>query len=138
MLERDELRIKAAKIIFHLEEMAYHDLFVRREWPPDGQTSAAVWLRFKQMGLAEPVPGMKNSTQYTELGKACRVDLFVAFMGAIETWDIPHTLLENGLIDDVDAERIWLASSETEAVRLLKAAVTRSYHFVCAGPRTIN
>jgi len=95
-------------------------------------------LRFKQMGLAEPVPGMKNSTQYTELGKACRVDLFVAFMGAIETWDIPHILLENGLIDDAQAERIWLASSEAEAVRLLKEAVTRSYHFVCAGPRTIN
>jgi hypothetical protein len=56
MLERDELRIKAANIIFHLEEMAYHDLFVRREWPPDGQTSAAVWSRFEQMGLAEQCP----------------------------------------------------------------------------------
>jgi tetratricopeptide (TPR) repeat protein len=41
---------KALGASFHLEEMAYRDLFVRREWPPDGQTSAAVWLRFKHPG----------------------------------------------------------------------------------------
>jgi hypothetical protein len=136
MLERDELRIKAANLPFGRDGISrlVCKTRVASRWADLGCSMVEV----RTNGFGRTVPGMKNATQYTELGKACRVDLFVAFMGAIETWDIPHTLLENGLIDDVDAERIWLASSETEAVRLLKAAVTRSYHFVCAGPRTIN
>jgi hypothetical protein len=55
------------------------------------------------------------------------IELLLACIGAIETWDIPFVLEEHGYAFEEEAHEVWQAKTGAEGLRLLKLLLLRAY-----------
>jgi hypothetical protein len=56
--------------------------------------------------------------------------MFMAFVGAWDTWDIPQILETNGYMEESEADEIW-SDPLTQAERKLYRYVLRAYFKFC-------
>jgi len=119
----NESAMSKAEIIAELENMVVARLFSGQLWLADRETICAYRRRLKQMGLVEQEP---LTWQVTPLGKELNVELFEAFIGLWDEWDVPFILEKYHLIDE-SAAAIWERMSEANAERLLSGYVKRAY-----------
>lgn len=71
-----------------------------------------------------------GTTRSTLLGKELQLDMFMAFVGAWDTWDIPQILETNGYMEESEADEIW-SDPLTQAERKLYRYVLRAYFKFC-------
>src|SRR5215831_18588919 len=99
-----------AEIIAELENMVVARLFSGQPWLADRETIPAYHRKLIQMGLWE-----HDCERTTPLGKELDVELFEVFMGIIYKWDVPFTLEEYGLLDELEFDAIGECTSEADA-----------------------
>ncbi|MBR0941568.1 hypothetical protein [Bradyrhizobium liaoningense] len=93
-------------VICKLHEITDHYLLGAGTWPADRERLPALYQTFRNLGLDEDVPDSPGTTRSTALGKELKLDLLMAFVGALDLWDIPHTLEAYGYIDESQAEEL--------------------------------
>ena len=115
-----------AEIIAELEAMAWHRLFDSRQWLADQETLWAVNQRLIEMGLVERISS--NTWQITPLGKELDIDLFEAFMGLWDVWEVPYILEDHHLIDEWESDCIYARMSrKADPESILAGVVRRAY-----------
>jgi hypothetical protein len=93
-----------AEIVAELEVMAWHRLFNSRQWLADQETLCAVNLKLTKMGLIERISS--DTWRFTLSGKELNVDLFEAFMGIWDVWEVPWILEDYRFIDEIEVDRL--------------------------------
>jgi hypothetical protein len=116
-----------AQIIAELENMVAVRLFGRQPWLADRETCCAIHTKLIQMGLVEVVSLEPQTWRHTPLGKELDVELFQAFMGHWNEWEIPMILEKYHLINEPEVDAIFECTSEADAERLLSGYVKRAY-----------
>jgi hypothetical protein len=94
-----------AEIVAELEVMAWHRLFNSRQWLADQETLYAVNLKLTKMGLIERIS--PDTWRFTLSGKELNVDLFEAFMGIWDVWEVPGILEEHRFIDEWEFDSLY-------------------------------
>ena len=92
------------EIVAELEAMAWHRLFNCRHWLADRETIYAVNQRLIKLGLLERISS--DTWRNTPLGRELNVDLFEAFMGLWDTWEVPWILEDYRFIDEIEVDRL--------------------------------
>src|SRR5258707_5282122 len=94
-------------IICKLHEIADHYLLGSGSWPAHRKFLPACRNTVRELGLKEDVPEMPGTTRFTALGKELNLDLFMAFVGAWDLWEIPFILKENGYLEESEADELY-------------------------------
>jgi hypothetical protein len=119
--------------VLYLHEIIGCRLHKSTSWPADDDEASAFWRTLEEMGLAEPVPGEKDTSRFTALGFDCGAPLASYFIGAHEPMEIPMMLEEHGLIEEEEAEAFY-SSLEDEYESVLEhvqVLVRRAYGRFC-------
>jgi hypothetical protein len=93
------------EIVAELEVMAWHRLFNSCHWLADQETLCAVNLKLTKMGLIERISS--DTWRFTLSGKELNVDLFEAFMGIWDVWEVPGILEEHRFIDEWEFDSLY-------------------------------
>jgi hypothetical protein len=93
-----------AEIVAELEVMAWHRLFNSRQWLADRETICAVNRKLMKTGLLERISS--DTWRNTPLGRELNVDLFEAFMGLWDAWEVPWILEDHRFIDEIEVDRL--------------------------------
>jgi hypothetical protein len=112
-----------AEIVAELEAMAWHRLFDSRQWLADQEAYWAVHQKLIKMGLVEHISS--DTWRNTPLGKELEVDLFEAFMGLFDMWEVPYILEDHHLIDEWESDSICARMSRKADPEFVLAAVVR-------------
>jgi hypothetical protein len=112
-----------AEIVAELEGMAWHRLFNCRQWLADRETISAVHQKLIKMGLLEHISS--DTWRNTPLGKELNIDLFEAFMGLFDVWEVPYILEDHHLIDEWESDSIWARMSRKADPEFVLADVVR-------------
>jgi hypothetical protein len=118
--------VDKTSIICKLHEITDHYLLGAGTWPADRERLPALYKTFRNLGLDEDVPDDPGTKRSTALGKELKLDLFLAFVGAVDLWDIPYTLEEYGYIDEFQAEELCFGPL-VEMERKLGSYVFQAY-----------
>jgi hypothetical protein len=81
-----------AFIICKLHEIADHCLLGAGTWPLDRESLSAFDKMVRSLGLDEDIPDSPCTARLTALGNELKLDLFMAFVGAWEMYEIPMIL----------------------------------------------
>ena len=115
-----------AEIIAELEAMAWYRLFDSRQWLADQETFWASHQKLIEMGLVEQVS--PDTWRNTPLGKELDIDLFEAFMGLFDMWEVPYILEDHHLIDEWESDCICARMSrKPDPESVLAGVVRRAY-----------
>lgn len=115
-----------AEIVAELEAMAWHRLFNCPHWLTDRETFWAVNQKLIEMGLVEQVS--PDTWRNTPLGKELDIDLFEAFMGLFDMWEVPYILEDHHLIDEWESDCICARMSrKPDPESVLAGVVRRAY-----------
>jgi hypothetical protein len=117
-------------IICKLHEITDHFLLGAGTWPADRERLPALYKTFRNLGLDEDVPESPGTKRSTALGKELKLDLFLAFVGAVDLWDIPYTLETHGYIDEPQTEELYFGPP-VEMERKLRCYVFQAYLQFC-------
>jgi hypothetical protein len=108
-----------------LHQMADLAISGRTAWPASPEDSDSVWKMLADSGVTEELSD--GTIRYTDPPASADIQLLVAVVGAIYTWDIPSVLEEQGYASEEEALAVWEAETEAEALRLLKLLIIRAY-----------
>jgi hypothetical protein len=115
-----------AGIVAELEAMAWYRLFNCRQWLPDQETFYAINLKLTKMGLIERISS--DTSRHTPSGKEFNVDLFEAFMGIWDVWEVPYILERHRLIEECESDSICAhMSTKANPEFVLVGFVRRAY-----------
>jgi hypothetical protein len=115
-----------AEIVVELEAMAWNRLFNCRPWLADRETFYAIHQKLIKMGLVEHITS--DTWQNTPLGKELDIDLFEAFMGLFDEWEVPYILEDHRLIDQWESDSICARMSrKANSESVLLECVRRAY-----------
>ena len=90
-------------------------------WPmPPGEELADFYKAVEIMGLGEP-------DCRSVVGEANDLDLLMAFLGILDSSEVPPVLQEKGLIDDAECEWLWTLLGDGVDHEVLRPAVKRAY-----------
>jgi hypothetical protein len=76
--------------------------------------------------LDEDVPNSPGTTRSTALGKELKLDLLMAFVGALALWEIPSILEGYGYIDESQADELYTGPL-VELERKLRCYIFQAY-----------
>ena len=96
-----------AAVICKLHEIADYYLLEEGVWPINQEFLQTFFKTVRELGLDEDVPEMPGTTRFTALGKELNLDLFMAFVGAWDLWEIPFILKENGYLEESEADELY-------------------------------
>ena len=117
-------------IICKLHEITDHYLLGAGTWPADRERAATLYKTFRNLGLDEDVPDSPGTKRSTALGKELKLDLLMAFVGAVDLWDIPFILEEYGYIEESEADELCFGPL-VEMERKLRSYVFQAYLQFC-------
>jgi hypothetical protein len=124
----DEQVLKCA-VIQDLHLMMGYRLFGDRPWLVDREDSVALNKKLDEFGLQERVPGTIDTTRCTTLGAELNLDLMMVFMGLWEECSMVEILVDHGLIDKLDASRIYnLLETCRNPELVLRPIVKKAFH----------
>lgn len=107
-----------------LHKLAHSAIFDPANWPLSGETVERLWRSLAEWGVTEELCG---TIRYTDPAASPEIELLLSCIGAIEPSDIPFFLREHGYASEKEALEVWEAETESEAYRLLKIILIRSY-----------
>jgi hypothetical protein len=121
--------IDRCAVIQDLHLMIGDRLFGDRPWLADRESCAALNKTLDKFGLQERVPGMIDTTRCTKLGAELNLDLMTVFMGLLEECSMVEILEYHGLIDKLDASRIYnLLETCRNPELVLRPIVKKAFH----------
>jgi hypothetical protein len=114
-----------AEIVAELEAMAWHRLFNSRQWLADRETAYAVNQRLMKLGLLERISS--DTWRNTPLGRELNLDLFEAFIGLWDAWEVPWILQDHRFIDEIEVDSLYAqmhrrANPESVLLRYVRQA----------------
>jgi hypothetical protein len=115
-----------------LHQMADLAISGRTAWPASPEDSDSVWKMLADSGVTEE--SSDGRIGYTDPRASADIQLLVAVIGAIHTWDIPFLLEEQGYASEEEAVEVWEAETDAEALRLLKLLIFRAYRIAYRPP----
>jgi hypothetical protein len=124
-------------IICKLHEIADHYLLGSGSWPAHRKFLPVFRKTVRELGLDEDVPEMPGTTQFTALGKELNLDLFMAFVGDWDLWEIPFILEDNGYLERSEADELY-NGPPLEAERKIRWYVLRAYLKFCNRSSLLN
>jgi hypothetical protein len=107
-----------------LHKLAQAAIFDRADWPLSGERVEQLWRSLAKWGVTEE---SCDGIRYTDPAARPEIELLLSCIGAIEPWDIPFFLKEYGYVSEEEALEVWDADTDSEAHRLLKIILIRSY-----------
>ena len=115
-------------VIAKLHAMIDLRLFGDRPWLADREACPALNRTLEELGLQESVPGEKYSIGDTVLGKELNIDLVTVFIGLWDGWEVPYILEKNGLIDEIETDRIYdLMETTDDPEHILRPVVRKAF-----------
>jgi hypothetical protein len=115
-------------VVRDVHAMVAFRLFGSGQWRAHIETVDCILQKLHQLGLDEKVPGASETWQPTALGNELNLHLIMVFLGLWEEWEMLLILEKNGLIDEVEQERIFdLIETCAEPERLVRPFVRRAY-----------
>lgn len=115
-----------AEIVAELEMMAWNRLFNGHPWLADRETIWAVDQKLIKMGLVERISS--DTWRNTSLGRELDVDLFEAFMGLFDVWEVRYVLEDHHLIDEWESDGICARMArKVDPEIVLVGVVRRAY-----------
>jgi hypothetical protein len=112
-----------AKIVAELEAMAWHRLFNCSQWLADRETFWAAHQKLIELGLVEHIS--LDTWRNTSLGKELDVDLFQAFMGLFDVWQVPYILEDHCILDEWESDGICARMARKANPELVLVEVVR-------------
>src|SRR4051794_40677188 len=120
--------ITRSEILAEVEAMIFARLFGGHRWVADMESAPILRRRLEEMGLQEQVPGEKETSRSTPLGRELHSDLLMVFLGLRDEWEVPSILEDYGVIDDLECEAIWrLLGAGRDPEIVLKKYVRKAY-----------
>jgi hypothetical protein len=123
--------VDKAAVVCQLHAIIDHYLLGEGSWPVPTEALPSLYKTFRELGLNEDCPDDPDCERSTALGKELRFELFLAFVGAYDMWDIPIILEENGYLEESEAEEIYWHLPPLQAERKLHRYVLRAYRKYC-------
>jgi hypothetical protein len=117
-----------SQILAEVEAMIFARLFGGHRWLADRDSAPILGRRLEQMGLQERIPGEKETSRSTPLGRELHSDLLMVFLGLWDEWEVPMILEDYDVIDDLESEYIWgLLGAGRDPETVLKKYVREAY-----------
>ena len=80
------------------------------------------------MGLEERIPGEREMSRSTPLGRQLHSDLLMVFLGIWDEWEVPTILEDFGFINDLERQSLWdLLEAGGDPETVLKKYVREAY-----------
>ena len=137
-LAKNECNRHKREIIRQLHAIAVLHLFGDCNWLCDRETCGPLHRLGLEMKLWEPVQDSKY-TRPTALGQELNVRLLGVFMGEWDPWEVPDLLLEGGLINEAQAEKLYGQLEHGLAPeKVLKRIVQIAYRAYCNSAKWLH
>jgi hypothetical protein len=100
-----------------LDRLVVDRLFGDSPWLADFESAIVLNRMLDELGLQEQVPGMANTSRWTDLGKSLNMDLLIVFLGLHWEWEVPEILETHQLLDKDECRNVFSARAKRACSR---------------------